>query len=293
MNDTKVVPARLWLTKPSGGKIQVLLAMNELRPNDELVRGIVDRKVEPGTTLMFRSGASLFVERQEEQSFYFRPSVGTKGLLALLMHEGVTPIPPYIKHAAMTESRLRQRYQSIIGKHPASVAAPTASLHFTSRVFERIAAAGHSRTDVTLHVGAGTFAPIDETTLKNGRLFDEYYEVGKKSAERILTAKKRGRPVVPVGTTAMRTIESVARKYPNEIFRAESDRTDIFIHPPYGFRIADALITNFHVPRSSLMLLVDAFLRHKGAKRRILDLYDIAIKEGFRFYSFGDGMLIK
>ncbi len=293
MNDTKVVPARLWLTKESGGKIQVLLMVNELRPGDDLVKGIVDRRIDAGATLSFRSGATLRVARQEEQFFFFAPSFPMKELVAHLLAEGVTPIPPYIKGAPLAERALRERYQSVLAKHPASVAAPTASLHFTPRLLAKLEDGGIDRATITLHVGAGTFAPIDERSLREKRLFTEYYEVTRSSAKAIARAKAHGRPIVPVGTTSMRTLESIARDHPGVPFPPAAGPTDIFIFPPYRFAVADALVTNFHVPRSSLMLLVDAFLDHKNAKRRILDLYDIAMKRGFRFYSFGDGMLIK
>lgn len=289
-NNTKVVPARLWLKKESGGKIQVLLAMNEFRPGDELLKGVVDRKIAPGAKLFFRSGGHLEVVKQEEQFFFFRPHLSKGSLWTQLEHEGVTPIPPYIKGSTLSEHALREKYQSILAKHPASIAAPTASLHFTKRLLSKLAKENIARTEVTLHVGAGTFAPIDETNFKSKKLFTEYLEVTAKSAHTINSAIAHETPIIPVGTTAMRTIESAAAV---RGVRACEKPTNIFIFPPYRFKVADGLITNFHVPRSSLMLLVDALLQHKHAKRRILDLYKIAIKEKFRFYSFGDGMLIK
>ena len=290
MNDTKVVPARLWLKKPTGGKIEVLLMMNEYRPGDAVVKGVVDRKVEVGTVLSFQSGDTLMVARQEEQFFFFRPSVDIPVLFALLQSEGVTPIPPYIKESPLDEQALRSEYQSVLAKYPASVAAPTASLHFTEPLLAQLAAQGTTHTEVTLHVGAGTFAPIDETNFRTKQLFTEYYEITAESASRINAAKRSGVPVIPVGTTALRTLESAAH---DRGVQVGANHTNIFIFPPYEFQVADALITNFHVPRSSLLLLVDALLAHKKAPRRILDLYAIAIEERFRFYSFGDGMLIR
>lgn len=295
MNNTKVVPARLWLTKETGGKIEVLLMMNEYRQGDTEVKGIVDRKLAPGATLFFKSGATLVVTRQDEQFFFFRPNVSIPELFLLLEREGVTPIPPYIKGSPLSEAHLRNEYQSVLAKHPASVAAPTASLHFSDALLAGLLREGVTRSEVTLHVGAGTFAPIGETNFTTKRLFTEYYEVSERGAKEINEAKELGVPVIPVGTTAMRTIESATTPVQGPpLYKVEAGGggTDIFIYPPYDFRIADGLITNFHVPRSSLMLLVDAFLEHKKARRRILDCYAIAIKEKFRFYSFGDGMLI-
>lgn len=298
-NNTKVVPARLLLKKESGGKIEVLLMMNEFRPGDELLKGIVDRKILVGAKLYFRSGAHLEVIKQEEQFFFFKffkPRLSRDNLWIHLEKEGVTPIPPYIKNNLMSEFALREKYQSILAKHPASIAAPTASLHFTDRLLERLSKGGVTRTEVTLHVGAGTFAPIDEANFKTKKLFTELYDISYSSAETINTAKRGRIPVIPVGTTAMRTLESAVLPQANQgdaLVASGANQTNIFIYPPFDFKIADGLITNFHVPRSSLMLLVDSLLAHKKAKRRILDLYKIAIREKFRFYSFGDGMLIK
>lgn len=294
-NDTKVVPARLWLSKETGGKIEVLLMMNEFRTGDLTIKGVVDRKIIPGVKLYFKSGAHLEVVRQEEQFFFFKPSISKDYLWTLLNKEGVTPIPPYIKGNTMSEHTLREKYQSVLAKHPASIAAPTASLHFTDRVLEKLKREQVAHTEVTLHVGAGTFAPIDEQNFKSKKLFTEYFDITKESAKKIRNAKVAGIPVIPVGTTAMRTLESAAihpSKVEPWIVEQCAQPTNIFIYPPYEFKIADGLITNFHVPRSSLMLLVDALLKHKKAKRDILELYDIAIREKFRFYSFGDGMLI-
>lgn len=292
-NDTKVVPARLWLKKESGGKVQVLLMMNEYRTGDILIKGIVDRKMSLGAKLYFASGSFLEIVKQEEQFFFFKPSVSISQLWKLLADEGVTPIPPYIKNSPLSEHALREKYQSVLAQHPASIAAPTASLHFTRRLLNKLDSEGIRRTTVTLHVGAGTFAPIDETNFKSKKLFTELYDISQRSAHTINTSKAAGIPIIPVGTTAMRTLESAAKlhQHSHEV-ASGSNATNIFIYPPHDFNIADGLITNFHVPKSSLMLLVDALLLHKKAKQRILDLYAIAIKEKFRFYSFGDGMLI-
>ena len=315
-NDTKVIPARLWLrketlpargpvcvgtrtgrrTQAGGGKIEVLLMMNEYRAGDRLIKGIVDRKITRGAKLYFQSGAHLNVAVQEGQFFFFKPSVPIKQLWTLLDTEGHTPIPPYIKKSPLSERSLREKYQSVLAKYPASVAAPTASLHFTPRLLKKIEKQGVERAEVTLHVGAGTFAPIDERNFREKKLFTEFHEVTKRSAEVINRAKRRGVPIISVGTTTMRTLESVAIPPGDASWNwdvgAGGNSTNIFIYPPYEFKIADALVTNFHVPRSSLMLLVDAFLEHKKARRRVLELYDIALREKFRFYSFGDGMLI-
>lgn len=307
MNDTKVLPARLYLTKETGGRIEVLLSLNELRPGDTTVRGIVDRKLLVGARLHFKKRSWwLDVVGQDEQYFIFKPSVPLHELPRVLQSEGHTPIPPYIKKTPLSERALRHRYQSILAKDGTSVAAPTASLHFTTRVLKDLESRGVKRTNVTLHVGAGTFAPLAPENFTSKKLFTEYCEISKSSARTINTTLTHNRPVIPVGTTALRTLESFAsaprvalgtKASPRQglpLARVESGEkgTNIFIFPPYQFQVASGLITNFHVPKSSLMLLVDAMLQDKKAKRRILDLYDIAIKEKFRFYSFGDAMLI-
>jgi S-adenosylmethionine:tRNA ribosyltransferase-isomerase len=299
-NNTKVIPARLWLKKETGGKIEVLLMMNEYRHGDEFIKGVVDRKIEPGAILTFQCGATLLVHHQEDQFFFFKPSVSIDDLWHLLDAEGVTPIPPYIKGSSLNEKALREEYQSVLAKVPASIAAPTASLHFSDMLLESLQKDGVQKTEVTLHVGAGTFAPITEENFSSKKLFTEYYTVSDDAEDAINTAKKDGVVVIPVGTTALRTIESAAyvggvdehgrTRYAIE--GVSGKPTEIFVFPPYQFKLADGLITNFHVPRSSLMLLVDAMLEVKGAKRRIKDLYALAKKENFRFYSFGDGMLI-
>jgi S-adenosylmethionine:tRNA ribosyltransferase-isomerase len=288
-NDTKVLPARLSLKKETGGKIEVLLSMNEIRSGDTLVKGIVDRNIEPGAKLFFQNGEYLLVEKQEEQYFYFLPSISMQALTTLLLREGHTPIPPYIKNTPLSETELRMKYQSILAREGSSVAAPTASLHFTGNVLDSLREKDIERTMVTLHVGAGTFAPLRTEHFETNSLFTEYCAIGNETADRINRAKVENRHIIPVGSTSLRTLESFA--HGNRLEHGEKG-TNIFIHPPYNFQIATGLITNFHVPKSSLMLMVDAFLEHKKAKRRILDLYQIAIQEKFRFYSFGDAMLI-
>lgn len=305
MNDTTVVPARLWLRKETGGKIQALLFMNEHQPGDQHIKGIVDRNLEVGARIFFEHAAYMDVTKQEENVFFFRPSVSIPELFHLLAIEGHTPIPPYIKRTRLRESALRKKYQTIFAKHlsapgrtdpgPASVAAPTAALHFTPRVLKQLDARKDvRRSTLTLHAGAGTFAPIGERELRTRTLHREFCSVPRATADAVNRSLAAERPIIPVGTTALRTLESFAEERRDGFRLAPGAKaTDIFIFPPYEFRIASGLITNFHVPRSSLMLLVDALLKDKRAKRGVLDLYRIAIKERFRFFSFGDAMLIR
>ena len=312
LNDTRVVPARLHLTKETGGKIEVFVLVNErhsllvplmgeegglIAPvvsGDRETRDareipvLVDRKCLLGWKLSFPNGDFFEVTRQEENKFFVILR-SQESLETLLDRYGETPIPPYLEEAEKNESVLRARYQTIFAQSGASVAAPTASLHFTERVLASLDARGIECTSVTLDVGLGTFAPLREEQLSSKKLHREYITVSSSAAGCINTARENGRLVIPVGTTALRTLETIGK---TGEARAYTGETDIFIYPPYRFQVAGGLVTNFHLPKSSLMLLVDALLEHKGARRRILNLYRIAIDEGYAFYSFGDSMLI-
>lgn len=297
LNATTVVPARLWLRKPTGGKIEVFVLANELVAQQEIPI-LVDRRCEVGWQLAFPNGDCFEIVRQEENKFFARLH-SKKSLEELLDQYGETPIPHYLEQKEEIaeqaqderERVLRKRYQTIFARTGASVAAPTASLHFTERVFDTLDAKQIERLEVILNVGQGTFSPLSEKNFVTGKLHTEYIEVSEGVAQSINTAKQLGQNIVAVGTTALRTLESVAQKGNGKII-AYSGETDIFIYPPYQFQITDSLVTNFHLPKSSLMLLVEAFLKHKKAKRSIIELYQEAIQEGYAFYSFGDSMLI-
>lgn len=354
LNNTKVVPARLYLKKETGGKIEVFVLANEMksvvpaspperavsvragepesgsritRPNVPFRYGqesgmtsadipvLVDRKCLPGWKLYFPNGEYFEVVRQQENIF-FVVLKSEKSLEEMLMLYGETPIPHYLEDVQKDENIMRNRYQTVFAHEGASVAAPTASLHFTENVFRSLDEKHIERAEVTLNVGLGTFAPLREEHFQTGKLHSETVSVSERTAERINEAKSKEQKVVAVGTTAMRTIESVAKHVISAKAEIQGNivdsrvggndktenqentigpflgNTDIFIYPPYRFQIADALVTNFHLPKSSLMLLVDAFLEHKGAKRRIVELYEEAIREDYAFYSFGDSMLI-
>jgi len=283
MNTTKVVPARVVLHKETGGKIEVLFLVNE-QTGDDTIKAIVDRKLEAGTTLSI--GNYIFnVVRQDEQFFFLHPQFPMEQLTEFFESYGTTPTPKYLGKQSLSEDKLRERYQSLLAQTPASVAAPTASLHFTENVFQSLKEKEISVVPVTLHVGMGTFAPLSEIMIKENKLHTEWYEIPDTSITAIQQNTKR--PIVAVGTTVVRTLESYAQSH------ATNGATDIFIKPPFDFTMVDQLITNFHVPQSSLMCLVDAFLKYKGAKRSILDLYTIAIQNNMRFFSFGDAMYIR
>lgn len=285
LNDTKVVPARLTLMKKTGGKVTALFLMNEW-DGSSAIKGLPDRGIKEGDQLFADGVAVIEMVSHVNKEFTFKLLMGADEFRALCYAKGSTPIPPYI-HAEMGEQELREKYQTAFAAKPASVAAPTASLHFTDRVFKTLADKGVEQAKVTLHVGRGTFAPVGEQA---DHLHVEPIEVSAESAHAIARAKKERRCVITAGTTALRTVEAAA----SEILAGKETKgvTDIFIRAPYKFQIADGLITNFHLPGTSLLMLLDAFLRNKGARRTWHELYEIAIAEKFRFYSFGDAMLI-
>ncbi|MFA9262432.1 MAG: tRNA preQ1(34) S-adenosylmethionine ribosyltransferase-isomerase QueA [Undibacterium sp.] len=289
LNDTRVRPARLWLRKPTGGKIEVFVLVNEW-DGTGFIPALVDRKISVEDRLSFPNGDGLIVERQEEAKFFFRLE-SEQTLFELLDQFGETPIPHYLESDAKPdEAEIRARYQTIFAAKGASVAAPTASLHFTDTVFQSLKLREIDQARITLDVGMGTFAPLSETSFETGRLHQESVTVSAVSAEQLEGAKQNGQPVIAVGTTVTRTLETIGQTRPMSAF---SGPIDTFLFPPYQFQIVDILMTNFHLPKTSLLLLVDAFLQSKGAKRGVMDLYRIAIEERFAFYSFGDSMLIR
>ena len=199
-------------------------------------------------------------------------------------------MPHYI-HSHLTEDEARTKYQTVYAQKLGSIAAPTASLHFTKELLGELEGNGVIQTHVTLHVGMGTFAPISEKNFQTKSLHRELYDINTESALNISNAKDKKIPVIAVGTTVTRTLESVAKKNNGKI-TSTTGETDIFIFPPFDFKVVDVLMTNFHLPNTSLMHLVQAFLEHKKAKKNVRELYEIAIQEKFRFFSFGDSMLI-
>jgi len=332
-NNTQVLPARVTMIrlhqgcgKQIRGRVNVLFLVNEPE-NDQKIRVMVDRKVNVGDFLCFDDENKLEVVAQNERFFSLRYDLTREELLGLLKKYGAMPIPPYLKKTNLKKDELLKKYQTIFARAPtgarlASAAAPTASLHFTDRVFEKIDKKGIERYFITLHVGLGTFAPVTEENVRKKTLHREYFEVDTGSLQLFKLLKSRGKKLLAVGTTVVRTLESISkmrvnqkkRQGSNKFFSFEGtrqkgevrlscdknyatepliDKTDLFIFPSYDFKMVDALLTNFHLPKSSLMMLVEAFLRYKKARRSLVELYEIAIKENFRFYSFGDAMLIK
>ena len=284
-NDTKVVPARVQGKKNGRKEMEILFLTNEPRPISTQVKGIVNEKLVVGDSVRITKDVSLKVVGQEEQVFIFETDMSQEKFLSFLHAYGTTPIPPYLAPSPLPEEVLRERYQSILAKHGASIAAPTASLHFTDSVLKELEAKHVPRRFITLNVGMGTFAPVTEEQITKKALHEEHIHLSGHEARLMRALRQQGSSLVAVGTTVARALESSQ-------LESGDKTTSLFIQPSYHFTQVDALLTNFHLPESSLMMLVDAFLINKGANQNILDLYHLAIKEKFRFYSFGDAMLI-
>ncbi|MDD5251305.1 MAG: tRNA preQ1(34) S-adenosylmethionine ribosyltransferase-isomerase QueA [Patescibacteria group bacterium] len=281
-NETKVLPARLELRKPTGGRVNVLY-IGEAKG---LIQVMADRKLELGAILAADGGEKLAVEKHDGRFWFLRPQFSAKRFIALLEKRGRAPLPPYIKHSPLTPSELKREYQAVFAREPGSVAAPTASLHFTKRLLAKLRRRGFETAFVTLHVNLGTFAPLSEEQLRTGRLHVERYGIDQKTAARLNAAKQAGRPIIAVGTTVMRTLESAAAGQAR--LTRLTGETDLFIREGYRFAFVNGLITNFHVPKSSLLMLVAAFAGREPVRR----LYRHAVRLGYRLFSFGDGMLI-
>lgn len=283
LNDTKVIPARLYGERAgTGGRVEVLLLKR--RENDiweTLVRP--GKKCRPGAKLTFGGGLlqAEVLETVEEGNrlIHFLYDGVFEEILDRL---GEMPLPPYITHKLADKNR----YQTVYAKNEGSAAAPTAGLHFTEDLLERIAKKGVHVVFVTLHVGLGTFRPVKEENILEHHMHSEVYSVSAEAAEKINSAKAAGGRVVCVGTTACRTLESAADV--GGRVRAGSGNTEIFIYPGYCFRVLDALITNFHLPESTLVMLVSAL----AGRENVLNAYAEAIREKYRFFSFGDAMLV-
>lgn len=297
LNDTKVLPARVTLKKETGGKVVCLLLTNELAglKDKNNIRALADRKIRVGDKLYLDANHYFTVIKQERKIFWLKFLFGQDVLLTKIVEIGKTPVPLYLRKTPLSENQLRKKYQTVFADSTGSVAAPTASLHFTKRLFEKLEKKEILRFYITLHVGLGTFAPISAENIKNKKLHEEFVAIDKKVVNQIIALKQKGYKLVAAGTTTVRTLESVTVSNPQGSGNPEgyiSGKTDLFIMPPYDFRLVDILLTNFHLPKSSLMLLVEAFLQYKKAKRHLWELYNVAIKNNFRFYSFGDAMLI-
>lgn len=289
INDTKVIPARLvGFRAETGGRWEGLFLSADAAGNWRLLaktRG----KLQPGESIVLTNERLQEVFRlrlvlkESEGSWIARPEVEGQPF-ELLERVGRVPLPPYIRDGEMTESD-RERYQTVFGEKPGAVAAPTAGLHFTEDLLSRLGVAGVTVARVTLHVGQDTFRPVTSDTLEGHVMHSEWCEITQSAVETIQRAKPAGGRVVAVGTTSVRTLETAAQSGQLKPF---SGPTELFIRPPYEFQSIDALLTNFHLPRTTLLVLV----RTLGGDQLIRQAYEEAIREEYRFYSYGDAMLI-
>ena len=283
INDTKVIPARLFGVKEdTGAKIEVLLLK---RREHDIWETLVKpgKKAKPGTRIVFGEGllTGTVLETVDDGNRLIQFSY--EGIFEEILDQlGQMPLPPYITH----QLKDKNRYQTVYAKHDGSAAAPTAGLHFTKELLKQVEDMGVKIAHVTLHVGLGTFRPVKVENVQDHHMHSEFYMVEESEAKKVNDTKEAGGRVICVGTTSCRTVESAADE--NGRLKAGSGWTDIFIYPGYEFKILDALITNFHLPESTLVMLVSAL----AGREHVLAAYEEAIKERYRFFSFGDAMLI-
>ena len=284
INDTKVIPARLYGSKAgTNAGIEILLLK---RKEDHVWETLVKpgKKAKPGTVISFGNGllTGEVIDVVEEGNRLIQFSY--EGIFEEILDQlGEMPLPPYITHKLQDKGR----YQTVYAKHEGSAAAPTAGLHFTEELLEQIKAKGVNIAHVTLHVGLGTFRPVKVDDVEKHHMHSEFYMIEEEQAERINRTKREGNRVIAVGTTSCRTLESASDE--EGILHAGSGWTEIFIYPGYSFKMIDGLITNFHLPESTLLMLVSAL----AGKEPIMHAYEEAVKEKYRFFSFGDAMFIR
>jgi S-adenosylmethionine:tRNA ribosyltransferase-isomerase len=291
LNDSKVIPARLWGRRESGGKAEILL----LRPNVKNLKNYIWFNEwwvigKPGLTvnqtITFPRGLKARVLKVNGYERLIQFNFKGEKLKKIIYQIGQAPVPPYIK-TNISGAKLKKEYQTIYAKHLGSVAAPTAGFHFTPRLIKKLKAKGVQFQYVTLHVGLGTFQPVKEEKIENHKMSAEWTEIDNKTAVFLNKARKQGKRIIGVGTTATRVLESASNS--KGIIKPGQKFVDLFIYPGYKFKIVDALITNFHLPQSTLLMLVSAL----ASRKLTLAAYQKAIKNKYRFFSFGDAMFIQ
>lgn len=281
-NDTKVIRARLFGKKETGGHIEVLIE-RVLSQNEALAQVHAGRPAKPGSTLQLAGGVTARVLGREGEFYRLRFPEGAT-VLELLERHGSVPLPPYVAHAPQAEDA--RRYQTVYARAPGAVAAPTAGLHFDEGLLDALVRRGAELAYVTLHVGAGTFQPVRVKNLAEHRMHGERYEIPPATVTAIDAVRRRGGKVIAVGTTTVRCLEASAAK--RGAPTAEQAETDLFIVPGFEFRVVDRVITNFHLPKSTLLVLVSAFAGIEPIRRA----YRHAIEQRYRFFSYGDAMLL-
>ena len=285
VNDTRVIPARLFGVKESGGRVEVFL-VRRLAGDRERWECLIRASKPPraGTVIVLADGVRGVVEGRADGDSWVLAFSPEEGFAEWLERSGTIPLPPYIRRPA--DEHDRERYQTVFAREKGAVAAPTAGLHFTPELLEEL---GNKEVDVlplTLHVGLGTFLPVRVTDLREHRMHRERYVVPESTATAVNERKRNGGRVIAVGTTVVRALEHGARA--DGTVAAGSGETDIFIYPGYEFRVVDALLTNFHLPKSTLLMLVAAF----AGRELVLRAYEEAVRRRFRFFSYGDAMFI-
>ncbi len=283
LNDTKVIPARLIGKKVSTGAVIELLLLKDLGNNIWECLSRPAKRLKVGTIVTFSEKLQAEVVEKKDEGIVHVKLLYQGILMEILDELGEMPLPPYI-HEKLKE---KDRYQTVYAKNIGSAAAPTAGLHFTKELLEEIKAKGVEVLFITLHVGLGTFRPVEEENILDHHMHSEFYQMTKEVADRLNLAKKEHRKIYAVGTTSTRTLEAIMHEYHE--FRECSGNTEIFIYPGFEFQAIDGLITNFHLPKSTLLMLVSAL----ASREIILNAYREAVKERYRFFSFGDAMFIK
>ncbi len=297
LNNTQVIPARLYGQKASGAKVEALL-LEEIQADQWLALVKPGKHFKTGTEFYFQARPDApSIPDLKAQVIALDPDTGARrlqfflpdrqSLWQVLDRYGEIPFPPYVSERTASP----EQYQTIYAAEPGAVAAPTAGLHFTDAVFEALAQKGIQKTSVTLHVGVGTFRPVEAENILDHAMHQEWIDVPAATVEAIRVTKARGGRVIAVGTTVARSLEGAAKETnssPDSYLEPYRGKTNLFIYPGYPWRVIDGLITNFHLPKSSLLMMVSALI----GRERLLDLYQIAIQDNYRFYSFGDAMLI-
>jgi len=281
LNDTRVIPARLFLEKETGGKVELII--ERILNKDKLIAQLRSNRKLKLDTFLFLDNKKIFQIKEKVDDMFLLCYLGEDEIMELFDRSGHIPLPPYIKR--VDENIDKERYQTVFSKKLGAVAAPTAGLHFTKEILEKISFEGIDNAKLTLHVGAGTFQPVREIDITQHKMHNEKVSISQKTVDKITATKSRGGRIVAIGTTVVRALESAVINGTLEPYEGE---TDIFIYPGYEFNIVDGLITNFHLPESTLLMLVCAF----GGRNNILEAYSHAIKKEYKFYSYGDAMLI-
>ncbi|MEA3638739.1 MAG: tRNA preQ1(34) S-adenosylmethionine ribosyltransferase-isomerase QueA [Lamprobacter sp.] len=282
-NDTRVIPARLFAQKPTGGRVEVLIE-RMVDEHEALAHLRASRTPAAGSELRLADGERLLMLAAEDGLFRLRALDTT--LAGLMRRHGHMPLPPYIRRADDVADS--ERYQTVYAEREGAVAAPTAGLHFDEAMLKQLARAGLATARVTLHVGAGTFQPVREEDLDRHRMHAEWLEVSERAVEQIETTRAAGGRIIAVGTTTVRSLETAAAAEPTGCLAPYRGESRLFIRPPYAFRVVDAMITNFHLPGSTLLMLVSAFAGHQA----IMSAYQHAIMQRYRFFSYGDAMFL-